>query len=727
MSRFFIRRPVTSILLAIGLAMAGLFAVGLLPVASLPEVDYPTISVSAQLPGASPQTMADTVATPLIKQFQTIPAVDAITASSSTGRTQIVLQFNLNRSIDAAAADVQSAIAGVQRRLPDNVSPPTYRKVNPADAPILLIAVHSSTMSITDVDNLAENVIAPSLSTIDGVAEAQVFGSQTYAVRVDVDPQKLAARGLSLGQVSSAIAAANSQSPLGTFQTADQSFIINAPTQVTNAVGFASLIIGTSNGNPVRLGDVANVYDSVQNLQTGSWFDGKRAIAIAVMRQPGANTVGVIDAIKARLPALKAAMPTSVSLDITNDASTTILQAVHDVEGTLAVVVGLVVLVIYLFLNRPLATAIPGLAVPLSLLAAFGGMYLLGFSIDNMSLLALTLAVGLVVDDAIVVFENIIRHVEAGERPFEAAIAGSREVAWTVVSMSLSLIAIFIPILLMGGVVGRLFNEFGIVVVLAIAASAFVSLTITPMLAARLPRSGTRSKWQAGPLVFRWLRAADRRLRTQRRLVPQPPGADHARLRRHLRRLVRAVREFGHHLLSARGHRAAVGLDAGAAGHLLRRHGQAPAGGRRQGAGLPRRGARHLQRRRLRWWPTQQRPDVRPAQAEGPAGAAGPGAGAVAPVPVLGSRPAKLHRAGPEPAFRRPRLARAVPAIGSVSRPDQGGRVVAEAGNRDAGPAGRVYRCQHRRRGQRAAGAAHHRPRPGERARRLRQRHPVDA
>ncbi len=502
MSQLFIRRPVTTILLAIGLALAGLFAVGLLPVASLPQVDYPTISVSAQLPGASPQTMADTVATPLIKQFQTIPAVDAITASSSTGRTQIVLQFNLDRNIDAAAADVQSAIAGVARRLPDNVTPPTYRKVNPADAPILLIAVHSPTMSTTDVDALAENVVAPSLSTIDGVAEAQVFGSQTYAVRVDVDPQKLAARGLSLDQVANAIAAANSQSPLGTFQTADQSFIINAPTQVTNAAGFASLIIATSNGNPVRLGQVATVYDSVENLQTGSWFDGKQAIAIAVMRQPGANTVGVIDAIKAKLPGLRAAMPASVSLDVTNDASTTILAAVHDVEGTLAVVVGLVLLVIYLFLNRPLATAIPGLAVPLSLLAAFAGMYVFGFSIDNMSLLALTLAVGLVVDDAIVVFENIIRHVEAGEKPFEAAIVGSREVAWTVVSMSLSLIAIFIPILLMGGVIGRLFNEFGVVVVMAIAASAFVSLTITPMLAARLPQSrtggGRMGRWFSG-------------------------------------------------------------------------------------------------------------------------------------------------------------------------------------------------------------------------------------
>ena len=489
MSELFIRRPVATILLALGLIVAGLFAYRLLPVASLPTVDFPTISVSAQLSGASPETMATAVATPLIKQFETISGIDTITSRSTSGNTQIVLQFDLSRDIDAAAADVQSAIASTTRRLPDNMTPPSYRKANPADAPILLIALHSPTMPLTDLDALAENVIAPALSTINGVAEAQVFGSRTYAVRVDVDPQKLAARGLGLDQVADALAAANSQTPLGTIQTANQTLTIDAPTEFTNAAGFQSLIIANPNGSPLRLKDVATIYDSVENLQSGSWYDGTPAIVLAIMRQPGANTVAVADAVKAKLPDLQTAIPASVSMQIMNDASIAINASVHDVENTLLVTIGLVMVVIYLFLGRLLATLIPGLAVPLSLVAACAGMYALGYSIDNMSLLALTLSVGLVVDDAIVVIENIIRHVEEGVPPFEAAIVGSREVAWTIVSMSISLVAVFIPILLMGGVVGRLFNEFGMVVVLAIGASAVVSLTITPMLAARLPRS----------------------------------------------------------------------------------------------------------------------------------------------------------------------------------------------------------------------------------------------
>ncbi|MBB4007344.1 efflux RND transporter permease subunit [Allorhizobium taibaishanense] len=501
---FCINRPVATILLAIGLILAGLAGYRLLPVAALPKVDFPTINVSSTLSGASPETMATSVSTPLIKQFETIPGVSEISATNSLGNSSIVIQFDLNRDIDAAAADVQAAISRASRQLPSNMTTdPSYRKTNPADAPILLLAINSDEMPRSQVDSIAENIISPLLSTLNGVAQVSIYGSQTYAVRIGVDPAKLQARGLGVDTLTTAISNANSQVPIGSLNTAAQSLTINANTQRTNADEFKSLVISTtSNGAPIHLSDVANVRDSVENLDAGSWFDGKQAIILAIQRQPDANTVDVVDEIMAKLPALKRQLPPSLHINVMNDASTAIREAIHDVQFTLFLTIGLVVLVIYLFTGHLTATLIPGLAVPLSLISTFGGMYVLGYSVDNISLLGLTLAVGLVVDDAIVMLENILRHVEEGMPPMQAALKGAGEVSSTIISMSISLVAVFIPILLMGGVVGRLFNEFGMVVTLAILSSALVSLTVTPMLAARIPSHSSRP-----PLIVRWFDA----------------------------------------------------------------------------------------------------------------------------------------------------------------------------------------------------------------------------
>ncbi len=487
-SEVFIRRPVATILLVIGGLIGGIAAYIQLPVAALPEADFPTINVSAQLAGASPDTMASSVATPLIKQFETIAGIDTISATSSLGNTSITLQFNLSRNIDAAAADVQAAITRAQRQLPDNLTtPPSYRKANPADAPVIILALTGDGARLTQMDDIAQNIISPALSTISGVAQAQVYGSKTYAVRVEVDPDKLDSRNLSLSGLGDTIAAANSETPVGTLQNGSQALTVNAKTQRTNADEFKSLIVSGSGNRVVRLSDVATVLDSVENVNQGSWLDGKQSIALAVQRQPGSNTVAVVDAIKAKLPEIEAALPAQMHISVVNDVSRSIRDAVADVQKTLGITIALVVLVIFLFLGQFWATMIPGLAVPLSLVATFAAMYAFGFSIDNISLLALTLAVGLVVDDAIVMLENIVRYTEQGMPPFEAAIKGSQEVTGTIISMSLSLVAVFLPILLMGGIVGRVLNEFGMVVTLAILSSALVSLTVTPMLAARLP------------------------------------------------------------------------------------------------------------------------------------------------------------------------------------------------------------------------------------------------
>ncbi len=501
---FCINRPVATTLLAIGLVLAGLAGFRLLPVAALPKVDFPTISVSSSLSGASPQTMATSVTTPLVKQFETIPGVSEISATNTLGNSSIVLQFDLNRDIDAAAADVQAAISRAQRQLPSNMTTtPSYRKTNPADAPVLLLAINSKEMPTSKVDEIAENIISPLLSTISGVAQVSIYGAQTYAVRIGLDPSQLQARGLGVDTVTTAIAQANNQVPVGALQNDNQRLTIEADTQRTDAAAFRSLVVATSNGASIHLGDIANVTDSIDNPNAGSWFDGEQAIVLAVQRQPDANTVDVVDAIRAKLPALRQQLPPSVNINVMNDASTAIKDAIADVQFTLLLTIGLVVAVIYLFTGHLTATIIPGLAVPLSLITAFGAMYVLGYSIDNISLLGLTLSVGLVVDDAIVMLENILRlHEEKGLTMREAALQGAAEVSGTILSMSISLVAVFIPILLMGGVIGRLFNEFGMVVTLAIMASALVSLTVTPMLASRLSGHSSRP-----PAIIRWFDA----------------------------------------------------------------------------------------------------------------------------------------------------------------------------------------------------------------------------
>jgi HAE1 family hydrophobic/amphiphilic exporter-1 len=434
----FIQRPVATILLALALIGAGLFAYKALPVAALPDVDFPVITVSAQLPGASPDTMANSVATPLIKQFSTIPSIQLMTASSVQGATQIVIQFDLNRDIDQAAADVQAAIARTLRQLPANMTtPPSYRKVNPADAPIMLLALRSKSMALPDLDNFAEDVIAPALSQLEGVGEVQVFGAQQYAVRAEVNPTALSGLGIGIDTVTSAVASANSIAPVGTLAGPSQSIALETNTLLTNAKDFKQIIIASPNGKPVRLGDVADVIDSVANTQTTSSYDGEKSLILGVYRQPDANTVQTVDRVKAELPNFLQNLGPSGRLSVMIDRSQSIVQAVDDVEMTLFLTVALVAMVIFLFLRRVSATLIPTAAVPISIIATFAVMYVLGYSIDNISLLGLTLAVGLVVDDAIVMLENIVRHIEQGVRPMEAALKGSREVGFTIVSITI--------------------------------------------------------------------------------------------------------------------------------------------------------------------------------------------------------------------------------------------------------------------------------------------------
>ncbi|PSH64790.1 acriflavine resistance protein B [Phyllobacterium brassicacearum] len=486
-SSIFIRRPIATILLSVALAASGLFAYRFLPVAALPEVDFPIITVSAKLPGAAPDTMANAVATPLIKQFSTIQSISTISSTSTLGSTQITLEFDLNRNIDQAAADVEAAIASTLRKLPPSMTdPPSYRKTNPADAPVVLVALQSDTMQLSRLDDYAENVMSPAFSTIAGVGEVQVLGTKQYAVRIEVDPNATTARGIGLDDLTNAVAANNSIAPVGTISSPTQQMAIEADTQAQNADTFRQIIIASPNGKLVRLSDVARVIDSVATTQTESRYDGKPSLVLAVFRQPGANTVDVVDRVKAILPQFTQDLGPSASIHIVNDRSQSIRQAVSDVQFTLILTIALVIMVIFVFLRRLSATMIPIIAVPLSLIATLGAMYVLGFSIDNISLLGLTLSVGLVVDDAIVMLENITRHIEDGMSPFEAAMKGSAEIGFTIISITTSLVAVFIPILLMGGVVGRIFNEFAVVVTVAIMASALISLTLTPMLCSHL-------------------------------------------------------------------------------------------------------------------------------------------------------------------------------------------------------------------------------------------------
>jgi hydrophobic/amphiphilic exporter-1 (mainly G- bacteria), HAE1 family len=490
----FIRRPVMTTLVMSGILLFGLIGYRELPVSDLPSVDYPTINVSASLPGASPETMASAVATPLEKQFSTIAGVDSMSSISAQGGSQITIQFSLDRDIDAAAADVQAAIAKAARQLPPNMpTPPTYSKVNPADSPVLYIAMSSPTLPLSKVDDYAENLLAERISMVNGVAQVNVFGSQQYAVRVQVDPNKLAAYGLGIDQVEQAVEQGNVDQPLGTLYGKHQAFVVQANGQLEDAAAFRPMIVAYRNGNPVRLQELGNVLDSVQNDKVAAWYytegKGTRAVVLAIQRQPGANTVEVVDDIKKMLPQFRDQVPAAVKLDVIFDRSQSIRESVNDVERTLFLAVCLVVLVIFIFLRNLSATIIPSLALPMSIIGTFAVMSLLNYSLDNLSLMALTLCVGFVVDDAIVMLENIVRHMENGEPPMQAALNGSKEIGFTIISMTLSLSAVFIPVLFMSGLLGRLLHEFAVTIVVAVLASGFVSLTLTPMMCSRFVHS----------------------------------------------------------------------------------------------------------------------------------------------------------------------------------------------------------------------------------------------
>ena len=490
----FIRRPVMTTLAMAGILVFGFMAYRLLPVNDLPKVDFPTIQVSATLPGSSPETMASAVATPLEKQFSTIAGIDSMTSTSAQGLTQITLQFALERDIDAAAQDVQAAIAKAGPKLPPNMpTPPTYQKVNPADQPIYYLALTSPTLPLYTVDEYAETLMAQRISMISGVAQVLVFGSQQYAVRAQLDPTALAARGIGIDEVQQALAQQNVNQPTGTLYGTHQAFTIRATGQLLNAAAFRSLIVTFRNGAPVRLEDLGQVIDGVQNDKVASWYNNRRAIVLAIQRQPGTNTIEVVNAIKRVLPQLEAQIPPAVTVNVLYDRSVSIRESIQDVQFTLLLTIALVVLVIFLFLRNLSATIIPSLAVPMSLVGTFGVMYLLGYTIDNLSLMALTLSVGFVVDDAIVMLENIVRHMEEGKPRFEAALAGAREIGFTILSMALSLAAVFIPVLFMQGVVGRLLHEFAVTIGAAVVVSGVISLTLTPMACSRFLRPPTTS------------------------------------------------------------------------------------------------------------------------------------------------------------------------------------------------------------------------------------------
>jgi hydrophobic/amphiphilic exporter-1 (mainly G- bacteria), HAE1 family len=519
LSELFIRRPVMTVLLNVALIVAGYIAYQQIPVAALPSYDTPVINVSATLPGANPETMAISVALPLEKQFQTIPGLATISSSSTLGNTSLTLEFEEGRNIDAAAVDVQAALLRAQRTLPvDMTIPPSYRKVNPADAPVLLIAMTSPSMQMSDLQDYAEHLISPSLSTITGVAQVNIFGAKRFAVRVRVYPEALAARNIGLDELSAALKAANVNTPVGTLDGPQQMLTLQANKQLKNAAEFADLIVANRAGSPVRLRDIALVSDSVETTKTYANLNGDPSITLAVLRQPGANTVKVVDSVRAALPGLSAQLPQSISLTPVNDRSVSVREALHDVNLTLMGTIALVVLVIFLFLRRFVATLIPTLSLPVSLMGAVALLWGLGYSLDNISLLGLTLAVGLVVDDAIVMLENIMRHVEEGMPPFQAALKGSREVGFTILSISSSLIAVFIPIFFMPGVIGLLFHEFAVVVGLAIVVSAFVSLTLVPMMASRLLKDESKMR-KPGFIVRGFERAFNFTLRLYTRLL----------------------------------------------------------------------------------------------------------------------------------------------------------------------------------------------------------------
>ncbi|MGH6967987.1 MAG: efflux RND transporter permease subunit [Stellaceae bacterium] len=506
-----IRRPVMTTLLMMAFVIFGLFGYRLLPVAAIPQVDFPTIVVSAQLPGASPETMASSVATPLERQFSTIAGLDSMTSTSGQGVASITMQFDLDRNIDGAALDVQAAMTTAAKQLPvEMTTPPSFQKVNPADLSVILLALHSDTLPLSMLDEYAETMMAERISTLSGVALVNVFGAAKYALRVQVNPEALAAKGLTLQDVQDAVAAANSNTPVGTLMGPDQSFTLQMK-QHHRAADFKPIIIAYRDGAPVRLQDVATVADSVENDQVAAWYNGHRSIILGVQKQPDANTIEVVDSIKHLLPVFEAQLPAAAELNIMADRSVSIRNSVDEVQFTLLLTAALVVLVIFLFLRNVTATIIPALALPVSILGTFAGMYVMGYSIDNLSLLALTLSVGFVVDDAIVMLENIVRHIERGERVMDAAFRGSREIGFTIISITFSLVAVFIPVLFMGGVVGRVFREFAVTISMTILISGLVSLTLTPMLCSRLLKPHREGEKQF--IVLRWSEAAFDKLR----------------------------------------------------------------------------------------------------------------------------------------------------------------------------------------------------------------------
>ena len=488
-AEIFVRRPVMTGLVMIGILIFGIFSYRLLPVSDLPNVDFPTIAVTAALPGASPDTMAAAVATPLEKEFSSIAGLDSMDSNNAQGVTRITLQFSLDRNIDAAAQDVQAAITRAQKQLPAQMStPPAFQKVNPADAPIFYIFLTSATLPMSTVDEYAQTLLAQRISTISGVAQVQVIGSQKFAVRVQVDPRALASRGIGIDEVADAIGRQNTNLPTGILYGAQRAWTVDSNGQLPNANAFRPMVVAYRNGAPVRLAEIGRVIDSVQNDKLAAWFNDTRGVLLAIQRQPGTNTIEIVDSIKRLLPTFRAQAPAGLSIEIMYDRSESVRASVDDVQFSLLLALALVVLVIFLFLRNVSATLIPSLALPLSIAGTFSVMYLFGFSLDNLSLMALTLCVGFVVDDAIVMLENISRHLELGKTPMQATLDGAREVGFTIVSMTLSLAAVFIPVLFMGGVLGRLLHEFAITIMAAVLVSGFVSLSLTPMLCSRYLR-----------------------------------------------------------------------------------------------------------------------------------------------------------------------------------------------------------------------------------------------
>jgi len=514
LSELCIRRPVLTTLITATFIVFGAFAYKLLSVAALPSVDFPTIQVTATLPGASAENMAVAVAAPIERQMSTISGINSISSVSTLGRTQIVILFNLGRNIDGAALDVQTALTVAQRRLPVEMTvPPSFRKVNPGESPIVFISANSATLPLSAVNDYAEVVLAQQMSQIPGIAQVEIYGSQKFAVRVQVDPVAAAARNVSLDDIRRVLVSTNSNSPVGTLYGPRQNITLLATSAMRRAEEYKDVVVAWRNGAPVKLQEIARVIDSVENDKQANWFNESRSITLAVQRQPSANTVDVVDSVRERLPTYRAQVPAAVNLQVQFDRSISIRDSVHDVQETLMIAIGLVILVIFLFLRSVAATVIPALAVPVSLIGTCAAMYALGFSINNMTMLALTLSVGFVVDDAIVMLENIVRHVEGGMRPFEAALKGAQEIGFTIIAITFSLIAVFIPVLLMGGMVGRMFREFAVTIAIAILISGFVSLTLTPMLCARVLKTHHEGEKQMLLLrifeaVFNsWLRA----------------------------------------------------------------------------------------------------------------------------------------------------------------------------------------------------------------------------